>query len=167
MKRINLAKLAAVGFLLVCAAPASAQTACPVGTPAGSATCGPSGGGYIAAPPSRPSGEWLKTWGAIATSSGGSGGGGVSSRQLSREDAEALALQNCKTGGGTNCKVVFNYENQCVALAYPFGQKDGQVSTAANVENAKARALKSCNDRRVGECKIAVAECSEPVFRKF
>lgn len=145
-----------------------AQTACPVGTPAGSAMCGPSpGGGEMPSPPSRPSGEWLKTWGAIATATGGSGGGGVSSRQLSRKDAEALALQNCKTGGGTNCKVVFSYENQCVALAYPFGKEDGNVGTAANVENAKARALKSCNDRQAGECRIAVAECSEPVFRKF
>jgi len=141
-----------------------AQTACPVGTAPGSATCGPAPVNQIPPPLPRPSGEWLKTWGAIATSS--SGGGGASSQQPSRQAAEELALQNCKTSGAANCKVEFSYENQCVALAYPPG-KGGQVSTAANVDDAKARALQRCNGRQEGECKIAIAECSEPVFRKF
>ena len=110
MSRTNFVWLAAVS-LLICAAPVSAQTACPVGTPAGSAMCGPSpGGGEIPAPAPRPSGEWLKTWGAIATSP--SGNGGVSSQRLSKQDAEKVALQNCASAGGTSCKVELAYENQ-------------------------------------------------------
>jgi len=145
---------------------ATAQTACPVGTPAGSATCGPSGGGgEMAAPPPRPAGEWIKTWGAVATSS--SGGGGASSRQLSKEDAEHLALNNCVVSGAKNCRVEFTYYNQCVALAYPIGRNGGKIGTAATVERAKVRALQGCRDERGGECRVALAECSEPVFRRY
>lgn len=163
MKRINLAWLAAVS-ILICAAPASAQTACPVGTPAGSATCGPSDGGEMAAPPPRPTGEWLKTWGAIAVSSGG--GGGVSSQQLSEKDAGQVALRNCASSGGTNCKVEFTYRNQCVVLAHPPGD-GGIFSTAGTIEDAKARALTRCQDQFHQECKVAISECSDPVFRRF
>ena len=163
MKRINLAWLAAVS-ILICAGPASAQTACPVGTPAGSATCGPSGGGEMAAPP-RPTGEWLKTWGAIATSP--SGNGGVSSQQLSKEDAEKVALRNCASVGGTNCIVEFTYRNQCVAAVRPLTGDGGQFTTAATVEEAKARALKLCQDRFHKECTVVVSECSDPVFRRY
>ena len=165
MKRITLARLAAVGFLLACTAHASAQTACPVGTPAGSATCGPSGGGAMAPSPPRPTGEWLKTWGAIATSP--SGNGGVSSQQLSKEDAEKVALRNCASVGGTNCIVEFTYRNQCVAAVRPLTGDGGQFTTAATVEEAKARALRLCQERFGKECTVVVSECSDPVFRRF
>jgi len=81
--------LAAASLLIAFASggAAVAQTACPVSTPAGSATCGPSpaSGGEIAPPAPRPSGEWLKTWGAIATAANGDTG--VSSQQASEADA--------------------------------------------------------------------------------
>lgn len=47
------------------------QTACAVGVAPGSPQCGPDSGtsrGDIPDPPPRPTGEWLKTWGAIAGS---------------------------------------------------------------------------------------------------
>lgn len=144
---------------------ASSQTACPVGTTPGSATCGPSPGSQMPAPPPRPSGEWIKTWGAIATST--SGGGGASSQRLSKDDAEQLALRNCIDSGAANCRIEFSYYNQCVALAYPVGKNGGKVNTAATVERAKTRVLAACEKELGGECKVALAECSEPVFRKF
>ena len=146
---------------------ALAQTACPVGTPAGSATCGPSpsSGGQMASPPPRPSGEWLKTWGAIATS--GSGNGGVSSQQLSKEDAEQVALRNCAQAGGKDCIVELTYRNQCVAAVRPPTGSGGQISTAASVEDARGRALRLCKARYGRECTLVLAECSEPVFRKY
>ncbi|WP_242004176.1 hypothetical protein [Xanthomonas sontii] len=41
-----------------------AQTRCPVGAQAGSAQCLPDD---EASAPSRPTGEWIKTWGGIAS----------------------------------------------------------------------------------------------------
>ncbi|MDR6673585.1 DUF4189 domain-containing protein [Xanthomonas sp. 1678] len=143
-----------------------AQTACPVGTAPGSATCGPSPNQEVAVPPPTPSGEWIKTWGGIATSS--SGGGGVSSGRLSKEEAEDVALQNCKASGAKNCKVEFVYKNQCVSLVYPINQNGGMISTAATVESASRRALEKCRVESGGkQCKVAVLECSNPIFRKF
>lgn len=167
MNRISFHWVMGLGLSLALVTPASAQTACPVGTAPGSATCGPSpgSGGVLPSPPPRPSGEWLKTWGAIATSS--SGGGGASSRRLSKEDAEELALRNCVESGAANCRVEFSYHNQCVALAYPVGRNGGKVSTAATVERAKSRAISGCQEESNVECKVALAECSEPIFRKY
>jgi len=141
-----------------------AQTACPVGTAAGAATCGPTGGDEIATQ-SRPTGEWIKTWGAIATSP--SGDGGVSSGRLSKEQAESVALQNCKNSGVQSCKVEFVYKNQCVAAVYPVGADGGVFSTAATIEGAVSRAKSRCESLKKGECKVAISECSDPVFRKF
>lgn len=140
-----------------------AQTACPVGTAPGSATCGPSGG-EIAAPP-RPTGEWIKTWGAIATSP--SGDGGVSSGRLSTQEAEDVALQNCTNSGVQNCKVEFVYKNQCVALVHPVSADGGVFSTDATIEGAVSRAKARCGSLKKGDCKVAISECSDPVFRKF
>lgn len=119
----------------------------------------------MASPPPRPSGEWLKTWGAIATS--GSGNGGVSSQQLSKEDAEQVALRNCAQAGGKDCIVELTYRNQCVAAVRSPTGSGGQISTAASVEGAKARALRLCQERYGRECTLVLAECSEPVFRKY
>lgn len=50
---------------------AYAQTACPNGVAPGSPQCGPDSGtsrGEIPLPPPQPTGEWIKTWGAIVNS---------------------------------------------------------------------------------------------------
>ncbi|MBN6113739.1 DUF4189 domain-containing protein, partial [Xanthomonas bonasiae] len=106
------------GFFL--SAPLFAQTRCPVGVQTGSTQCLPDD--EISAPP-RPTGEWIKTWGGIATSPNAKGGGGgVSSGQSSKENAEDVALQNCKnTTGMENCKIDFVYKNQCVAFVSLIG----------------------------------------------
>lgn len=142
-----------------------AQTACPTGTIAGSATCGPAPTSEIISQPPTPTGEWIKTWGSIATSP--SGDGGVSSGRLSKKEAEDVALQNCRNMGAQGCKVEFVYKNQCVAAAYPPGGKGGMISTSATIEEAVSRAKSKCESSSQSECKIAISECSEPVFRKY
>jgi len=146
---------------------AAAQTACPVGTPAGSATCGPSGGGgEMAAPAPRPVGEWIKTWGAIATARNGDTG--VSSGKLSKSEAEEAALRSCAGLGNADCAVAFTYRNQCVAAVNPVGGgQGGVISGAATLREALARATAKCERATGGRCKASVAECSAPVLRKF
>ena len=167
MNRTSLARLTAIGFFLVCAAHASAQTACPVGTAPGSATCGPSpGSAEMPPPPPRPSGEWLKTWGAI--SSNRAGDMGVSSGKLSKAEAEEEARNRClgwKTG---DCKIDISYRNQCVAAAGALqNRRGGGTASGPTLDGAKSQAMKICNEVSGGQCKIMVAECSEQVFRKF
>jgi len=153
-------------FFLPCAA--LAQTACPVGVAPGSAQCGPSSmlGGEIAQPPPSPSGEWIKTWGAIATASNGDTG--VSSKMFSKEEAEAAALKNCLSLGSADCRVSFAYRNQCVAAVNPVGGGEGGViSSAETLEKALKRATSKCQAVSGGACKASIAECSAPFFRKF
>ncbi|WP_406644208.1 DUF4189 domain-containing protein [Pseudomonas quasicaspiana] len=77
----------------------------------------------IAAPPSAPSGKWLKTWGAIASAPNGDTG--VSSERLSNGDAEKVALKNCSSLSPTGCAIRFVYRNQCVAAANPNSGGEG------------------------------------------
>ncbi|WP_082143384.1 DUF4189 domain-containing protein [Xanthomonas sp. NCPPB 1128] len=164
MRLSNLPFLTLIMGLAANPSASLAQTACPVGTAAGSATCGPSSADEISAPP-RPTGEWIKTWGAIATSP--SGNGGVSSGRASKKEAEDVAFKNCQSAGAQSCKVEFVYHNQCVALAHPVGASGAAFSTAATVSDAVARAKSQCSGLGKGECQIAIAECSEPIFRKY
>ncbi|WDM80972.1 DUF4189 domain-containing protein [Xanthomonas cucurbitae] len=146
-----------------------AQTACPVGVPVGSPQCGPSslvGGGEISPPPPRPSGKWLKTWGAIASAPNGDTG--VSSGRLSRDDAEKVALENCLSLKSSGCSIKFVYKNQCVAAANPVsGGEGGVISSAETLDAASIRALSRCGKASGNDCKISVAECSEPFFQKY
>jgi len=145
-----------------------AQTRCPVGTPTGSPACLPDDEG--SAPP-RPTGEWIKTWGAIATSPNAKGGGGgVSSGQLSKEDAENLALLNCKnTTGLANCNVDFVYHNQCVAFVSLIGGYKSFIYGAETVAKAVKLAKNDCEAVASGQqsCMVKLAECSEPIFKKY
>ncbi|NYF19826.1 hypothetical protein HDC36_001263 [Xanthomonas sp. JAI131] len=87
---------------------------------------------------------------------------------MSKEEAESVALQNCKSSGAKNCKVEFVYKNQCVALVYPVDQVNGMISTASTVEGASQRAMEKCRIETGGkECKVAVLECSNPVFKSY
>ncbi|WP_218848005.1 DUF4189 domain-containing protein [Xanthomonas sp. JAI131] len=147
---------------------AFAQTACPVGVALGSAQCGPSSilGSEILQPPPSPSGEWIKTWGAIATAPNGDTG--VSSKMLSKEDAESKALNNCIGLGSSGCRVSFVYRNQCVAAVNPVDGGDGGViSSAETLDKALKRALSKCRSASGSECKASIAECSAPFFRKY
>ncbi|WP_307692664.1 DUF4189 domain-containing protein [Variovorax ginsengisoli] len=147
------------------------QTACPIGTPAGSATCGPSpsrtgAGGYINAPPPRPSGEWIKTWGAIAQAPNGDTG--VSSGQLSKNDAETDAINKCGHWGASNCSIKFTYRNQCVVSVDPVsGGPGGSIVSAGSVPAAVELATKNCEKWSEKGCKVSFSQCSDPIFKEY
>ncbi|MGV7193808.1 DUF4189 domain-containing protein [Xanthomonas axonopodis] len=155
---------------------AEAQTACPIGTNAGSAVCGPSqdsSGGYgasqeISPPRAVPNGRWIKTWGAIASSP--SSGGGSSVGKFSKADAEREALDRCSEQGVTDCKVALSYRNQCVAFAFPIaGKGNNSINTGKTVEIASRDAKEKCEKWKGGggDCQIIYSACSEPFFEKY
>lgn len=172
MKLSKLASLIGIGLLVACAAPASAQTACPVGTPAGSATCGPSSY-YTEPPPSTPSGEWINRFGAVASDVEGVGNIGVAQREPSRTEAEKKALAQCMSLGSRQCKVTLWYANQCASLASPYaGDKPiagiNSPGIGLDTQTASRNALERCSDKNKGaSCKVVYASCSDPVFRKY
>ncbi|WP_126971054.1 DUF4189 domain-containing protein [Xanthomonas sp. BRIP62411] len=104
---------------------AEAQTACPKGTAAGSAICGPapsSSTGYassqeIPAPRAVPLGRWIKTRSAIACSP--TSGSGASIGKLSKKEAEIEALARCSEGGEKDCTIALSCRNQRVAYTFP------------------------------------------------
>ncbi|WP_046060351.1 DUF4189 domain-containing protein [Paracidovorax citrulli] len=159
---VKLTCLLASSLLLL--SGASAQTACPSGVAPGSARCGPSpDSGSDAAP--RATGEWIKTWGAIATSP--SGNGGVSSQQLSEDAARNKALENCRNAGPGECKVQITYRNQCVSLVHPTQGTGGVFITGPTIEESVRLGKAKYAALGKGECAVKVAECTDPVFRKF
>lgn len=125
-------------------------------------------GSEIAMQP-RPTGEWIKTWGAIAKDASGSVGG-VSIGKLSKKEAEQGAVDQCIAVGGKACESRFAYRNQCVA--YVSGQRaDGRWQegpvTAESIERASRLSLQDCADHGGNDCKIIYTACSDPVFRSY
>jgi len=165
---------------------AQAEQGCPPGQiPAqagGNVTsCGPIPAGYYqqqqqAAP--TPSGEWIKTWGAIAVGAIDSiTSYGVTTGKLSKAEAERDSLKRCSSHGEDNCKVVFTYHNQCAAIAEP-QINDLPLSTgvirfagSATVTQASNEASKDCKVFNKGmpnlQCKIIYTACTEQIFQKY
>ncbi|MFA0925037.1 DUF4189 domain-containing protein [Xanthomonas fragariae] len=144
-----------------------AQTACPNGVAPGSPQCGPDSGtsrGDIPAPPPRPTGEWIKTWGAIAHSSL-TGEAGSAVGKLSESDAKDKATRQCAMGGASDCQVKLVYRNQCAALVSSRTQSFFQAS--ASKENSIEIATRVCEKSDTGVCKTVYSECSEPIFRNY
>ncbi|QDG93754.1 DUF4189 domain-containing protein (plasmid) [Rhizobium sp. NIBRBAC000502774] len=176
----NTAMNKAVPFALIAAlcamsggSSAPAQTACPVGTTPGSATCGPTPGGETPTPPATPAGEWMDRFGAVAADMSTSGNIGVAANRLSREDAEDEAIAKCRSLGSVKCDIVLHYSNQCVAIVSPSVngvERGGYPVTrpGKTVAAAIGKAMPDCrkaNDTR--ECMPIYSACSLPVFRKY
>ncbi|UJY95513.2 DUF4189 domain-containing protein [Xanthomonas arboricola] len=174
-------------FSALCAASnAKAEQGCPPGqipaTANGSITsCGPIPSGYneqqdSAAP--RPSGKWIKTWGAIAMGSIDSiFSYGVTTGKLSKSEAEKDALNRCASHGEKDCKIGLAYKNQCAAIAEPkvngkpFSTGLSNFVGAGTTVEASNVALERCKaDNRPTpgvECKIIYEACSEPIFKAY
>jgi hypothetical protein len=120
------------------------------------------GNGGHAAP--VPSGEWLKTWGAIAGSPS-TNLMGVSVGEISKEEAERVALAKCAAEGDRNCKINLSYHNQCVAYVVPSSGKGVPYVVSAPTEaEALGDAILSCSDTGGGRCIRFYSECSKPIF---
>lgn len=173
-------------FLFIFASSAMAEQGCPPGQiPAQSngnmASCGPIPPGYYqsqeSAPP-RPSGNWIKTWGAIAIGSIDSiTSYGVTTGKLSKSEAEQDALRRCASHGETNCQIGLAYKNQCAVIAEPqingkpFPDGLSDFVGAGTTSEASTVALDRCKvdnkSTASATCKIIYQACTEPIFQKY
>lgn len=144
--------------LMTMAAPAKSEGACPQGyyqtTPPG-----PQGPiGCAPMPTTKPAQKWESKWGAIA-----SGGGqfGIVSNMQSKRKAESEALRECRTRGGSNCKIDRTYRDQCAAVAASTSMSS--VVNAETEERATKLAMTSCQkDSGNLKCWIYYSGCSLP-----
>ncbi|MBB5735457.1 hypothetical protein FHT08_001199 [Xanthomonas campestris] len=149
---------------------ANAQTACPSGVASGSPQCGPDSGtsrGNTPPAPPRPTGEWIKTWGAIVNAEDSSEAW-ASIGKFSKGDAEADAIDQCQVAGHRGCAVTFTYRNQCVALASPSSaQGRAGVAGAPSIALAESDAMDMCRKKGGLDCSVIYKDCTKPVFRNF
>ncbi|MCC4635326.1 DUF4189 domain-containing protein [Xanthomonas dyei] len=155
---------------LVLLGVADAQTACPVGVAPGSPQCGSDSGtsrGDVPLPPARPTGEWIKTWGAIVNAEDSSEAW-ASTGKLSKGDAEADAVDQCQVAGFHGCAVTFTYRNQCVALASP-ASNQGRAGVAAAPDTGLAEndAMSMCKKQGGAGCSVIYKDCTKPIFKRF
>lgn len=162
MSRIVAALLMSLG--LVWGTGAQAQTACPSGVGPGSAQCGPDAGTSRgdSAPP-QPTGYWIKTWGAIATSES-LGEAGTTVGKLSESEARQAAIRLCAEGGAKDCKVHLVYRNQCAAFA---SSKDETFFQAAESEQVSIDLSLARCEKSGLKCKVRYSGCTEPIFQKY
>ncbi|MFC3656834.1 DUF4189 domain-containing protein [Xanthomonas hyacinthi] len=139
-----------------------AQTRCPVGGQVGSAQCLPDEDG--AAPP-RPTGEWIKTWGALV-SSNKAGGAWSSKGKFTENEARQDALNRCYSTGVSDCSVDATYFNQCIAAAAS-NELGVDFNTGKDEGIAGKRALSDCEKRSKSICSVKFTECTDPIFRKY
>ncbi|WP_407315358.1 DUF4189 domain-containing protein [Pseudomonas sp. nanlin1] len=161
MRRTHLCWLLA----LLASHSAVGQTACPAGVAPGSPQCGPDSGTSRGEPPApRYTGEWIKTWGALAKNAGGDVGFAMG--KYSKKEAESEAVQRCESFDSGSCKVFEVIYNQCVAAATPPSGATG-VAVAGSKERASELAKETCEKTSGQSCRTILAECSKPVFEKF
>ncbi|WP_421567375.1 DUF4189 domain-containing protein [Stenotrophomonas sp. PD6] len=178
-------RIALIFGLLVTSFHAFAEGACPPGQyPVGGQGvqgCAPiPGGGGAGAAPSAPraTGKWETRWGAIAEDSSANVRGvplatGVSESKRSKREAEKVAVEQCRAGGGLKCEVTATYNNQCIAVADPMprsqGGPGGRSSTysAGTAEQAKDLAMKGCSVAENSGCSITYSACSMSEFKAF
>ncbi|WP_267113418.1 DUF4189 domain-containing protein [Xanthomonas sacchari] len=170
-------------FLMMLSANALAEGGCPPGQlPAQSngsiASCVPVPQGYYQqsdSPQAKPSGKWIKTWGAIAMGSIRlERNYGVSTGKLSKAEAEQDAMARCSKHGENNCQIGLAYFNQCAAVGEP--QIDGKpdlmgtvnFNGAESVEKAEALAQVACQKSNPNNpCKIVYKACTKQLFEEF
>lgn len=157
--------------LLVAPGTSFAEGRCPPGQypvgGQGAGGCAPipaSGSGEANGP--RPTGRWLKTWGAIALSTDGASGAatGRLTKAAAARDAEAV----CVSSGGASCKVAFTYKNQCAAASVPTSGIGGtSFGRGPKVEVAEQIALDLCARGGGVVCRKIYSACAEPQFEAF
>ncbi|WP_223875547.1 MULTISPECIES: DUF4189 domain-containing protein [Xanthomonas] len=153
-----------VSFVLcVCAFNSVAQTRCPQGVQPGAAQCLPDDGQSA---PARPTGEWIKTWGAVVGSDH-SGEAWTTVGKLTKEDAEDEAVSECKKAGASDCRIRISYQNQCVAMASPVAAGGTATVGGKSKEVAGRRALSICQKNNNSECTIIYSDCTAPIFNKY
>lgn len=113
--------------------------------------------------PPQPTGYWEKTWGAIAPSPVG-GVLGTALGASSKEEAERLALQDCKQKGGGACEVRLAYYNQCAVMV--LGSKIYRTASAGSIQEASDLGVGACSQED-SNCRVYYSACTEPIFHRY
>lgn len=121
----------------------------------------------IPMPRPQPSGEWIKTWGAIAN--GSNGVGGTSVGMLTKSAAEGEAVARCVSGGGQDCRASFTYYNQCAVILSAISDPvTDMLQGAESIEVATKVGMPKCRSMNNGsECRVVYSACSEAIFNRF
>ncbi|MDG6401294.1 DUF4189 domain-containing protein [Pseudomonas quasicaspiana] len=174
-------KISIIISCLIFVIDAKAEQGCPPGQypigGQGAIACAPLPQQSVQQQP-RPSGKWIKTWGAIAMGSSDSiPTYGVTTGKLSKDEAEEDALNRCASRGQTNCQIGLSYKNQCAAVAEPqingnpFAGGISEFMGHGTVLKASDMALERCKQHNKStpsaECKVIYTACSEPIFENF
>ncbi|WP_083468394.1 DUF4189 domain-containing protein [Stenotrophomonas pictorum] len=162
--------IAIIALLTLFPGQVSAEGGCPPGSyPIGGQGvqgCAPIPASGSGVGESRPSGRWIKTWGAISMASNGKVGIAWGLRR--KRDAINDAVQRCENQGASDCRVLLSYKNQCAAIATSVigVQKTGYASSET-VGAASVLARQFCSDEGGTECEVVHANCTEPQFEYF
>lgn len=113
--------------------------------------------------PAQPTGYWEKTWGAIAPSPVG-GVLGTAVGASSKEEAERIALADCKAKGGGACEVKLAYHNQCGVMV--LGDKKFFTAHGSSEKEAAKEGIEYCKASD-SNCSVYYSACTEPVFHKY
>jgi Domain of unknown function (DUF4189) len=109
--------------------------------------------------PTVPSGPlWETRWGAIAVDDAFGKFGGADGL-TSKRQAEKAAQNICKANGGTKCKTVIAYNDQCGVLAG--GDTASTSSSGPDLQETTERAIANCN-KMTNNCQAYYSGCSPP-----
>lgn len=100
---------------------------------------------------------WVDSWGAIATDAG-HGSVGVANNVASPGKAEEVALNDCRSRGGANCKVDTRFRNACGALIA--GDTGFNAGSAPTLDQAIQTGMKVCTDAGTPNCHVYYSACS-------
>jgi len=103
--------------------------------------------------------NWESRWGAIVTDEP-HGIVGASSEKLNASAAEASAVEDCKSKGGTDCTVRVSFSNGCGVLLV--GDKTFNVNWGDSESTAIKKGMAVCTANDTG-CHVYFKTCSPPV----
>lgn len=139
--------------------PGAGNPGCIPPTASGSPYAQP-GDPNLASPNAGPAAAWEDRWGAIAIDyQNGAAGGADKGR--SEDEAIQLAMQRCEHSGGTRCEVTVSFVNQCAAIVQKTGGGLVYPATAADTNEATARAFRKCGNGEA--CKVKATLCTYAV----
>ncbi|GGB29352.1 hypothetical protein GCM10011380_18580 [Sphingomonas metalli] len=84
----------------------------------------------------------------------------------SRKDAQQGAIGHCRENGGTDCRLMLSYTNQCAAVARAVNGKqevpgNDTVDTGSTQEEAEAHVRQACErDWSTKTCVVKLVNCS-------
>lgn len=107
----------------------------------------------------QPPARWASQWGAIATDNQ-LGKLGASMNGTNQASAEASAVSECQNQGGTQCRVLISFHDQCGVVIIGDGKIN--ASSAATVAQASDDGIKVCSTGTT-HCHVYYSACALPV----